>query len=76
MAAPVMLDLLQHIEKRGVFGLNELRGTGVTSLLNGGIAKSDVDAQMILFFPFNQSVKLSSIAIDAPLEEAPTELRL
>ena len=76
MAAPSVADLATHVDKKGAFGLNEIKGTGVSALLNGGIARSDVDAQMIMFFPFSQSVKLSALVLDAPADEAPSEIKL
>lgn len=76
MAAPAVVEVNAHIEKKGIYGLNEAKGCGALALLNGGIARSDVDSQLILCFPFSQTVKLSALVLTAPLDEAPTELRL
>ena len=76
MAAPAVVEVNAHIEKKGIYGLNEAKGCGALALLNGGVARSDVDSQLILCFPFSQTVKLSALVLTAPLDEAPTELRL
>lgn len=76
MAAPAVIDLAAHVEKKSVHGLNEIKGAGAAALLTGGIARSDTDAQLILCFPFSQTVKLTALVLDAPPAEAPTEIKL
>jgi hypothetical protein len=61
----------------GVFGINELRGSGAVNVLSSGTVRSDTDAQLILHVPFSQTVKLTAVSIEAPVaEEAPTILKL
>ena len=38
--------------------------------------RSDADAQLIVFFPFSQTVRLSAIILDAPEGDRPTVVKL
>jgi hypothetical protein len=70
-------DLSAHIEKKGVFGINLVPGCDPAGFFTGGTLRSDTDAQLIIFFPFVQTVKLASIVLEAPTsEDVPTLVKM
>jgi hypothetical protein len=40
------------------------------------VCRSDADSQLLLYFPFNQTVKLAALVLNAPEGQAPTVLKL
>jgi hypothetical protein len=40
------------------------------------VCRSDADSQLLLYVPFNQTVKLSGLKLDGPAEEAPTVCKI
>ena len=74
-----MSDLTSLVETSRVFALNESVAGSHSHLWAGDRTNaviSDADATLIIFVPFREPVRLSSIIIDAPPASAPTSVRL
>ena len=74
-----MADVSEHINKKGVFCLNEMRAHSQANLFVGDrrlVCRSDVDGQLLLHVPFNNTLRLSALQLDAPADEAPTLVKV
>ena len=40
------------------------------------VCRSDADSQLLLYIPFNQTVKLTGVVFDSPAEEHPTVAKI
>jgi len=71
-------DVTEHVLRKGVFALNN--STDAAHVFQGGatlVCRSDADAQLILCVPFSQTVRLTGLAVGAPLgAEAPATLKI
>ena len=74
-----MSDVTALVDRQNTFALNE-RVSGSASHLWCGdrtnCVASDADAQLIVFVPFREPVRLSGIAIDATPDFAPTTVKI
>ncbi|GMN25449.1 hypothetical protein TIFTF001_000931 [Ficus carica] len=76
-------DLLDFIDWSGVECLNQSTSHSLANALKQGYREddglhleSDADEQLLIYIPFNQVVKLHSIAIKGPEEEGPKTVKL
>ncbi|KAJ3216145.1 hypothetical protein HDU67_009872 [Dinochytrium kinnereticum] len=71
------IDLLEFITQKQVVCLNQSDKHTVKSIFTKDVQylESDCDEQIIIEIPFQQSVKLHSIRIVAPLDNAPKTIR-
>ncbi|EXB93248.1 PITH domain-containing protein [Morus notabilis] len=77
------VDLLDFIDWSGVECLNQSTSHSLANALKQGYREdeglnleSDADEQLLIYIPFNQVVKLHSIAIKGPEEEGPKTVKL
>ncbi|KAJ3118904.1 Thioredoxin-like protein 1 [Phlyctochytrium bullatum] len=73
----IVVDLLEFINQKQVECLNQSDKHTVKSIFtkDDNYLESDCDEQLIIDIPFQQGVKLHSIRIVAPLENAPKTIR-
>lgn len=73
-----LIDLGTFITSNQCECLNEADDHPMVHALKseGGFLQSDVDEQLILSISFNQSIKLHSLKLKAPLEMGPKEIKL
>lgn len=72
-------DVTGEVTRRGVFALNSSKAHPAENLFIGDrrlVARSDVDSQLLVCIPFNQTLRLSGIRLDAPEDEHPTIAKL
>ena len=72
-------DVTGEVDARRVSAMNARPDTPVSNLFVPDaklVVRSDADSQLLLAIPFNQTVKLSAIIIDAPAEQRPTVAKL
>lgn len=77
------VDLLEHIDWRGVECLNQSGNHSIANALKQGYREddglnleSDADEQLLIYIPFTQVIKLHSIVIKGPQEEGPKIVKL
>nr|GMC84945.1 PITH domain-containing protein At3g04780 [Ipomoea batatas]GMC88851.1 PITH domain-containing protein At3g04780 [Ipomoea batatas] len=77
------VDLLDFIDWSGVECLNQNSSHSLSNALKQGYREdeglnleSDADEQLLIYIPFNQVVKLHSIAVKGPEEEGPKTVKL
>nr|GLL25675.1 PITH domain-containing protein At3g04780 [Ipomoea trifida] len=77
------VDLLDFIDWSGVECLNQNSSHTLSNALKQGYREdeglnleSDADEQLLIYIPFNQVVKLHSIAVKGPEEEGPKTVKL
>ncbi|KAG6750632.1 hypothetical protein Peur_027643 [Populus x canadensis] len=77
------VDLLDFIDFSGVECLNQSPSHSLSNAIKQGYREddglnleSDADEQLLIYVPFNQVVKLHSIAIKGPEEEGPKTVKL
>ncbi|KAL0397330.1 UNVERIFIED_CONTAM: PITH domain-containing protein [Sesamum calycinum] len=77
------VDLLDFVDWSSVECLNQKNGHSLPNALKQGyredeglILESDADEQLLIYIPFNQVVKLHSIAVQGPEEEGPKSVKL
>lgn len=71
------VDLGEKVDKAKVSVLNSVGGDAsfLFHVSNKSVCRSDVDAEMILYVPFLEQVKLQSIIMEAPDGEEPTAIK-
>lgn len=76
-AACAEVDLGEKVDKAKVSVLNSVGGDAsfLFHVSNKSVCRSDVDAEMILYVPFLEQVKLQSIIMEAPDGEEPTAIK-
>ncbi|KAJ6353899.1 hypothetical protein OIU76_002839 [Salix suchowensis] len=77
------VDLLDFIDFSGVECLNQSTSHSLSNAIKQGyreddglILESDADEQLLIHIPFNQVIKLHSIAIKGPEEDGPKTVKL
>lgn len=77
-AGPVagQIDLSSFIAKQECECLNESDDHGLKDLFNGSYLESDCDEQLIIRISFNQPVKIHSMEVRGPKNNAPKTIKL
>ncbi|CAI9102635.1 OLC1v1000934C1 [Oldenlandia corymbosa var. corymbosa] len=77
------VDLLDFVDWSSVECLNQKGANSLPNALKQGyreddglVLESDADEQLLIYIPFNQVVKLHSIAIKGPKDEGPKTVKL